>query len=386
MDKKQNLREHIPISMQIRSKLKRSMLYRFLPSRVFWQPRSINIGLTTVCNLKCVMCPREAYTGGTGENELTRNQNMTMETFLNVAKNLKGKGLGIVAMGESMMHPRLFDMIDEAYKNGAKETGFVTNGTLMNENMAKKIIEHKVSNICISIDGTKELYERVRGQNAYDTIVNNLKRLHELKKEYKSKTPGIYINFVGMRMNIQDAPKVLKSVFQYTDNFGVMHPYLMRKDLWEQHLMNGETESTEKIFDEIRELGKELGVGIQLRPVVPIIAGCLEPWGQVYVGFNGNVFACTFTGSMSPMQEFNTYYEDTFVHIKMKNYLLGNINEIPLRDMWNGEKIIGIRKNLKKLFKVDMGKALMPGEYTKMGNEDHEASCRLCPYRMALGA
>jgi hypothetical protein len=64
--------------------------------------------------------------------------------------------------------------------------------------------------------------------------------------------------------------------------------------------------------------------------LVPTIGGCLEPWGQVYVGFNGNVYACTFVGSMAPMQEFNTFFEDKAAHYKMEYYFLGNINKTPL--------------------------------------------------------
>jgi hypothetical protein len=36
--------------------------------------------------------------------------------------------------------------------------------------------------------------------------------------------------------------------------------------------------------------------------------------------------------------------------------------------MWNGQRIKEIRKNLKKLFKIDMGKALKKGDYNKMAS------------------
>ena len=76
--------------------------------------------------------------------------------------------------GESLLHPRIYDMIKYANEKGIY-TRLFTNATLLDDKNAKSIIDSGLDFISFSFDGyTKEDYEKVRINFDFDKTINNI--------------------------------------------------------------------------------------------------------------------------------------------------------------------------------------------------------------------
>ncbi|MCC6028099.1 MAG: radical SAM protein [Archaeoglobus sp.] len=119
------------------------------PFQVVWD-------ITYACNLKCKHC--YATAGKALENELTT------EEALRTIDALDRLGVTIIAFsgGEPLIRRDIYDLTSYAAEKGIY-VAIATNGTLISEEVAKKLKESGVSYLQISLDGTKETHEAFRG-------------------------------------------------------------------------------------------------------------------------------------------------------------------------------------------------------------------------------
>src|SRR3972149_3577425 len=83
------------------------------------------------------------------------------------------------------MHPKIFDII--AYIKGAHPKNRVrltTNGTLLKEHAARRLIELGVEQVRVGIRAaTRETYKQIHKKDLFDRVKANLERMIELKTE-----------------------------------------------------------------------------------------------------------------------------------------------------------------------------------------------------------
>jgi len=159
-----------------------------------FHPDRLYVESTSFCNLHCVMCP-------TGIGTIKRPKGyMDMQLFRQIVDEVQPNAPAIVlhSWGEPMMHPKLFQMIEYARKADLwTETS--TNITLLTEERARRAMDAGLSQLFLAMDGvTKETYERVRVGGNFDTVVRNVERLLELKRERGSKM-RIVLQIIAMR-------------------------------------------------------------------------------------------------------------------------------------------------------------------------------------------
>ena len=105
--------------------------------------------------------------------------------------------INLAHRGESMLHPQLIEFIDYANKNNLY-TRLHSNGSLLSEEMAYKIIESGLDRLSFSFDGfTKEKYEKIRIGGNFDTTIKNILRFLEIKKATKSKKPETALEIIN---------------------------------------------------------------------------------------------------------------------------------------------------------------------------------------------
>ncbi len=164
------------------------------------RPYSIQLEVTTKCNLACIMCARDKYHG--------RGENLEDSVLEPVLRDLLPTAQDIIvsSFGEPLLYPgieRLFAEIDPA---SGLELGFFTNFLLMTEEMAEHIIRSGVAYINASIDGaTRETYERIRAGGKWDTLIEKLEMFARVKKRLGAKTPILNLCVVGSTLNIDEA-------------------------------------------------------------------------------------------------------------------------------------------------------------------------------------
>ena len=123
-----------------------------------WQRKPVVVWNTTrTCNLKCIHC----YASSTSEtypNELS-----TMEGKA-LIKDLSEFGVPslLLSGGEPLIRKDIFELIEFSSSLGLR-TVLSTNGTLINEETAKKLKSLNISYVGISLDGINEKNDEFRG-------------------------------------------------------------------------------------------------------------------------------------------------------------------------------------------------------------------------------
>ena len=169
--------------------------------------------VTYRCNLRCKHCYANA--GKPLEDELNTEEAKKVIDILGNA--------GVVALafsgGEPLMRKDLFELIDRA-KDYDMQVSIATNGTLLTKENAKKLKEHNVEFIQISLDGTKETHEKFRGiTGIYEKTIEGIKNV---------VNEGICcaIATTATKLNYKDVPKVMDLAEELGVNYFMLYNYI----------------------------------------------------------------------------------------------------------------------------------------------------------------
>ncbi len=160
---------HIPQSLKrdIGFWLSRKIDYPLVP------PDTLQVSVTSRCNLRCQMC--NAWKDAKKEHELS------LEEIKSVIRQCKEWGVKEINLcgGEPLLSESIFDVIKFAKDSGMKVI-LTTNGTLITEDLAKRLIQSGLDIITISVDGSKAAtHDKIRGQlGAFDKIMQGIKHLN----------------------------------------------------------------------------------------------------------------------------------------------------------------------------------------------------------------
>ncbi|MCR5347416.1 MAG: radical SAM protein [Fretibacterium sp.] len=138
-----------------------------------YMPVKMDYEVSSLCNFRCEMCLM---------SEIAENHRTQM-TYADFKRSLDEQ-YGLVevklqGLGEPLLNPDFFAMVHEAVSRDLW-VRTTTNGSLLhlNENY-KKMIDEKIGEIQISIDGaTKEVFEKIRRGADFDRIVENVSILN----------------------------------------------------------------------------------------------------------------------------------------------------------------------------------------------------------------
>jgi MoaA/NifB/PqqE/SkfB family radical SAM enzyme len=132
-------------------------------------PWTILIDPTSACNLSCIGCWAGKY-----KKSDSLNIN-TIDRIINEAKEL-GIYFIVLSGGEPTVYPDLFEIFQRH-----PDVGFMmyTNGTLIDDDMADKMLQVGNVSPAISLEGYRESTDQRRGKGTYDKIMAAMDRLHK---------------------------------------------------------------------------------------------------------------------------------------------------------------------------------------------------------------
>lgn len=156
--------------------------------------KEINLFPTYKCNLRCEMCDLWSEPN---DNDLSLDE---IKLMLNEAKQIGAHRLKIGG-GEPLINNDLFLLLEFAH-NLNYYIEITTNGTLINENVAKRLVGH-INTVNISIEGAKECHDSIRGKgtfllakNAARLLRKNSRRLHIILIMVVSKISYKYMRYL----------------------------------------------------------------------------------------------------------------------------------------------------------------------------------------------
>jgi radical SAM protein with 4Fe4S-binding SPASM domain len=203
--------------------------------------------------------------------------------------------------GESLLHPRLLEMIACAKEKGLF-TRLHTNGSLLSEEMAGEILRSGLDRLSFSFDGhDKETYERIRAGGQFEKTVANIVRFLEIKKRAQAKKPLTVVEVIAFDQEKDVHPSLVKN------SLLALFKHLPARNLVikKSHSWAGE------LGEEIQKAGYSL---------------CPFPWNALAVFWNGDVLPCP---------------QDFFGRT-----VVGNAKDSNLQDIWNGKGMIALREKL----------------------------------------
>lgn len=167
---------------------------------------SIQLELTKKCNLRCEHCYLEEY--------------ITQSFNIDIAKKIVDEAyeMGVINFditgGEPFVHKDIGKLLEYISLKGMIITIF-TNGTILNKNLLKTLIQSNIKKLKISLDGyNDESHDSIRGKGTFKKTVKNIKILKENEID-------IEINTVIHKKNINN----IRELFDFLETLEV--PYHM---------------------------------------------------------------------------------------------------------------------------------------------------------------
>ena len=206
--------------------------------------------------------------------------------------------------GEPLLHPEFPQMIEYAEKSGLK-VKFHTNGTLMKPDLSRKILRAGPDLVSFSVDGfTKETYEKIRVNADFDETMDNISCFLRYKKELGLRKPYTIIEEIEFPEYKSPANEENKKKFsEHFRKLGLDEIIFKKLYNWAGYL-----------DIDTSKLGKRT------------YTTCTFLWYSATIFWDGTVSPCP---------------QDYYGKIK-----LGDINEKPLREIWNDNEYVSLRQQI----------------------------------------
>lgn len=169
-------------------------------------PRNLGVVIGNGCNIDCPHCYqlkngdnlfRDAEIGASLRREI-----LSMVPYLSTLRIQGGEVFALRGFDELVT--------EVASASDRPLISISTNGTLISEDWAERIVAMPFQHMTVSIDGgTPETYARLRRGGDFDTVIGNIRRIAELKRTHRSAFPTLDIFFVVMRSNFREIPALL---------------------------------------------------------------------------------------------------------------------------------------------------------------------------------
>lgn len=187
------------------------------------KPLWVYISLSHKCTYNCQMCGVVKILNG---YELTKEQ--VCKSFDEIS--LWGDGLTVVLTGgEPFLRQDIFEIISYGAGKNIKIEA-VSNGSLINPELADKIIRSELSNIAVSLDGAKEeTHDSIRQKGAYKKTLAAIQNLVVAKKN-NSRGPQISVWTTIMKENVKELFDIISLVSDLGVECLVYHPVIVFQD------------------------------------------------------------------------------------------------------------------------------------------------------------
>ena len=275
------------------------MAYRRKTEVCRYPPTRIWVEATSHCNLSCSFC---------GNRLLPDEQrgHMDFDLFKQLADEASGtiRQFNLFHRGESLLHPQIGEMIRYAAEKGIR-TRIHTNGTLLTADLSRELIESGLDVLSVSFDGyDREMYEANRPGASFDKVLFNMLSFLADKLEMGAEKPFVALELMEIS-NLPRAELMKKRIF-FLNRFDglLLDKFIIRRPHnWAGLIDTGSSDKS-----------------------IPKRIPCPLLWHALVVFWDGRVVPCP---------------QDFFGLLQ-----LGDANTQSLADIWNGEEIINLRREM----------------------------------------
>ncbi|MDR4509908.1 MAG: radical SAM protein [Candidatus Brocadiaceae bacterium] len=298
---------------------------------VFWET-------TAGCNLECIHCRRLDVSTTLAKGDMSTKEAIAFVDAVAEA----GNPILVLSGGEPLFRPDIFEIAKHAVSKGLS-VAMATNGTLVDDTIAKKIVDAGIARVSISFDGadakTHDEFRKLPG--SFDMSIAGFKRLkslgmsmqinctiakhnvHQMDDLYHMAVDlgadAIHLFMlvpVGCGVEIADDQMLAPEKYEEVLN----HFY----DLSKEAKIQTKATCAPHYFRIMRERAKEEGITVSPKThgMAAMTKGCLAGTGVCFVSHKGEVFPCGYLpveAGHVRKQKFIDIWNDSPIFQKLRN-------------------------------------------------------------------
>jgi MoaA/NifB/PqqE/SkfB family radical SAM enzyme len=320
-------------------------------------PKDVDIEVSRVCNLGCILCPRNKNIQGV--KYLTPS---ILEHILNSIPSLER--LTFIGGGEPLLNPYLEDLLNLTYLRGIR-VRLTTNGILVTPGIARIFRKFHLWKVAVSLDSLKQDLLEVLRPGA------SVEKIREAIWLLKLEDLDVRLHFLLYRSNIQE----LYDIVTFCIKMGIMKLEIITPKYdrdCEEDFIWGRPSLGAEVFnhlEEIKKFGKSHGLRISRSPYLEPTFCNYYCSSQCYITAEEDIYTCLFMVLQGNGRgTFEEYYYGSKVEVPPRNFYMGNMVKSSFLEVWNSpayhefrsffnktkrkegetisrEKLIDIRKN-----------------------------------------
>jgi MoaA/NifB/PqqE/SkfB family radical SAM enzyme len=276
----------------------------------FW----VNTEPTNICNLDCIFCSRQMFTGKPGRMDSGLMAKITDEVAAH------GGSIRMAGWGEPLLHPEIIDHVAHIKSRGVP-LKIYTNGLLLTEDQMRAFVAAGLDELQFSMQGLDaEQYHFNRRKGDYQKLREKIELAHDVRGS-------------AARPFLSILTSALKSEFEAADPQGFIDDWAPLADKVAVDFTNL---NFVKHMDRVKPHLDDHAMALVHRP-------CVDIFLAIEVAFNGDISMCGQDATHHP------------------EHVLGNARETTIRAAWHSDKMNRHREDV--------------GRHTR---HDQKAVCRNC--------
>jgi MoaA/NifB/PqqE/SkfB family radical SAM enzyme len=286
----------------------------------------VQIEVTSRCETGCVFCPHDALADRWVEGDMTLDlYREKIAPHLDLFELVYLQG-----WGEPMLTPHLWDMLGMAQEKGC-QTGFTTNGTYLQADQNKRLVDMGVDMISVSFAGTAAaVHESLRTHSEFPRLCKNFESLANLKQQLGKEKPWLELHFLMTSANLSEFPALveLAASLGADEVVATNLTYSPSIKLDQMHVFAEQPHPEDlEIISQAEQAAERLNIPLRIYPLHTesrTLVCDADPEHAVYVNHHGDITPCVYLG-LTVQGQVPRYY-DGEAH-PFDTYSFGNVRD-----------------------------------------------------------
>jgi len=296
--------------------------FKFPLTTVYLEP-------TRYCNFTCIHCYASSHPHDTSK----KNREIKLDRYLQVIDKLDDIGIMNLCFtgGEPFVREDISSIL--SYTNSKNiEIGILSNGSLLDAEKISMLGKINPKFVGVSFDShKKEIYEKIRGKNTYELVLNNIKNM-------VSAGINVHINSILFR-GLNDSYEHITEFLYFCEKIGIGP-----KITFDEFVPEGRGKNKE--FYRVNEKDTINNIHKAFKTVFSIDFG-VEPEVQptdksTFCGLGVEVCCIKSNGDVTLCPSLNS-----------KEYILGNIEKDKIKIIWENSDILNYFRNKEHISKSE---------------------------------
>ena len=307
----------------------------------------IQVEINSLCNARCIYCP--ATVSGKGWPRRV----MKLETFARllptIARSTRPSPwrhplFHLQGWGEPLLHSDLFEMI-ELTKRAGCEVGTTTNGILIDDGIARRLVDSGLDMISFSLAGIDGRNDEIRVGTRLDHVLDSIATLDRQKRLRGSDRPAIHIAYMLLKSGLDEIERLPR----FFAGRGIDHvvvstlSFVPAPALFEEAVRPANPREYDALAERLaatREEASRLGLGFHAnipRPGTRPDLCAENVQAALVVSVDGKVTPCMF----------NRFQGDGDVCLSPAPFVFGDLSRQSLADVWWDASYLRFRRSFR---------------------------------------